>query len=89
MCGRFILKTLPPAWRRAFELEFSVTPGLQLRPRYNIAPGQDVLILRTVDDAAEAEPARWGLIPRLGGRPCPRQPDDQRPCRDARHQAGF
>jgi putative SOS response-associated peptidase YedK len=59
MCGRFFLA------RRALEIAKAL--GLPLspsseswRPRYNIAPTQDVL---TVVAGPVVEPRRWGLIP--------------------------
>jgi putative SOS response-associated peptidase YedK len=60
MCGRF---TLTPS-RSALQAAF---PGLDLpadyRPRYNIAPTQPVLALRSVDGAPRAGWLRWGLVP--------------------------
>jgi len=62
MCGRFFLA------RRALEIAQAL--GLPLgrgaeswRPRYNIAPTQDVLTVVSADGATSIEPRRWGLIP--------------------------
>src|SRR5262245_57700140 len=62
MCGRFFLA------RRAAEIARAL--GLQLspqaeswRPRYNIAPTQDVLAVVKGDAGPVIEPRRWGLIP--------------------------
>ncbi len=57
MCGRFTL-TQPAA-------VIAALPGLILdqmwTPRYNIAPGQRVPIMRLSDNRAELVPALWGL----------------------------
>ena len=61
MCGRFTLATPDPSVAELLDL--STEPSLE--PRYNIAPTQPVLILRTpqVRQVRELEPLRWGLIP--------------------------
>lgn len=64
MCGRFTLTTPIDGIRRLFE--FSQIPNLPAR--YNIAPTQAVLTVRSgTERAAEAKRdafmARWGLIP--------------------------
>jgi putative SOS response-associated peptidase YedK len=59
MCGRFTLKSpkrLKPAISNQLDLD-------DLVPRYNIAPGQDVLILRNPEPQTLAEFFTWGLIP--------------------------
>jgi len=58
MCGRFALKN-PAALKSAFDLV--ATP--QLAPRYNIAPSQEVAIIRFGPDGRHLDLARWGLIP--------------------------
>lgn len=61
MCGRFALTTPPELIASLFGL--SSPPDL--RARYNIAPTQDVLIVRMTKDRAAREAAmvRWGLVP--------------------------
>lgn len=59
MCGRFTLTSSPEELARRFGLE----GPLELSPRYNIAPGQDVLAVRVRDDARRADSLRWGLVP--------------------------
>jgi len=68
VCGRFTLTSSPEELARRFGLDD--VPALA--PRYNIAPGQDVLAVRTAtaEDAAgrdtgrrRADPLRWGLVP--------------------------
>jgi len=58
MCGRFTL--VSPFVAVAERFRAAVPAGL--RPRYNIAPGQDVLCV-VADGARRIEPMRWGLIP--------------------------
>jgi putative SOS response-associated peptidase YedK len=61
MCGRFTLTSTPEALAQRFGLE----EPPRLAPRYNIAPGQDVLAVR-VDAERERRVAvslRWGLVP--------------------------
>ena len=60
MCGRFVLTT--PADALAAEFA-AATGGLVLRPRYNIAPMQDVVVVRSVEGRRELAMLRWGLIP--------------------------
>jgi putative SOS response-associated peptidase YedK len=58
MCGRF---TLASPFVAVTERFHAAAPP-DLRPRYNIAPGQEVLcVIR--DGANRIEPLRWGLIP--------------------------
>jgi putative SOS response-associated peptidase YedK len=58
MCGRF---TLVSPFVAVTERFHAVAPQ-DLRPRYNIAPGQEVLcVIR--DGENRIEPLRWGLIP--------------------------
>jgi len=61
MCGRFTLTSTPEALAQRFGLD--TFP--QLTPRYNIAPGQNVLAIRI--DAEEkrrvSATLRWGLVP--------------------------
>ena len=60
MCGRFTLFVVGVELAEVMGLD----PSVDLAPRYNIAPGQDVLAVRA--DAAgqrEAVHLHWGLIP--------------------------
>jgi putative SOS response-associated peptidase YedK len=61
MCGRYMLTTPVEALRQLFL--FEERPNLM--PRYNIAPTQDVPIVRLTRDrdARELIMARWGLVP--------------------------
>jgi len=61
MCGRYELHTHPAALALAFGLPFPP----EIRPRYNIAPMQDVPIVRaTRSGGRELAQVRWGLVPR-------------------------
>ena len=61
MCGRYELSSHPEVIALAFAL--ARVPGLQ--PRYNIAPTQQVPIVRENDAGArELALVRWGLVPR-------------------------
>jgi len=59
MCGRFSLGS-PES--ELYE-EFGLLPPDDYRPRYNIAPSQDVLAVAGTGDAARLGRLRWGLVP--------------------------
>ena len=61
MCGRFTLHTSATKIEEAFHLPDN--SALELKPRYNITPSQDVPIIRDTDAGCEMVMARWGLIP--------------------------
>jgi len=58
MCGRFALKN-PQALKAAFDLKDMP----DLPPRYNIAPSQDIAIIRADASGRHLSMAHWGLIP--------------------------
>jgi putative SOS response-associated peptidase YedK len=60
MCGRFALPT-----PEELTGHFSVKKSLDLAPRYNIAPSQDIAAIRLIPHTSVREIAmlRWGLIP--------------------------
>ena len=60
MCGRFTLHTEKELLAREFQVDLS---GIDLAPRYNVAPSQDVLTVGERDDARVARKMRWGLVP--------------------------
>lgn len=60
MCGRFAQITPTGDLVNIFE----VTDGLPLQPRYNIAPTQDVAVIRVTDHQRQLALLRWGLVPR-------------------------
>ena len=61
MCGRFTLHASAAQIRESFNLPD--LPAQALKPRYNIAPSQDVAIIRDPGTGRELVMARWGLIP--------------------------
>jgi putative SOS response-associated peptidase YedK len=67
MCGRYALTTPPAQVAALFELSGALPPDW--RPRYNIAPGQDVPVVHAEADADTdsiarvLDPMRWGLVP--------------------------
>jgi len=67
MCGRFTLHTPEARIRDAFGLQHSALSGLP--PRYNIAPGQDICIIRTAGAGPVLDMARWGLVPHWSKEP--------------------
>ena len=61
MCGRFTLHPEPARIRE----QFQVDRMLDLAPRFNIAPSQDVAAVRTAPDGCrELVLLHWGLVPR-------------------------
>lgn len=62
MCGRFTLGVKTAEVAETFQ---AAQRGLDLPPSYNIAPTQNVLIVRRDQSVGERElaEARWGLIP--------------------------
>lgn len=66
MCGRFTLRTPAAVLIEHFDLDVRGDRQLPLfEPRYNIAPTQDVLVVRAdpADGHRTAAMLRWGLIP--------------------------
>ena len=59
MCGRFTLATSTETLARYFELLDVPT----LTPRYNIAPGQDIAVIRQGEAGRDCVMLRWGLVP--------------------------
>jgi len=63
MCGRYNLITDAEALLDFFEIEQTLLDVSGLKPRYNIAPSQDVPIVRDTGNGRELAMARWGLVP--------------------------
>lgn len=61
MCGRFTLRT--PA-KDVLKL-FNAGLAAEFPPRYNIAPGQNIAVVRSTGDGGQRELSfmRWGLVP--------------------------
>lgn len=64
MCGRYNLITDAEALVDFFEIEQTLFDVSNLPPRYNIAPSQNVPIVRDTAKGRELAMARWGLVPR-------------------------
>lgn len=62
MCGRYTLAGTDPSQLRA---RWPVGERVEVRRRYNVAPGDDVLavVQRAADAAPEGTLLRWGLVP--------------------------
>jgi putative SOS response-associated peptidase YedK len=60
MCGRYVFPD-----DASIEREFNIirSPGLEIRPSYNVAPTQKVPVIRQAEDARRLDLLRWGLIP--------------------------
>ncbi len=61
MCGRFTLQSPEAQIRKTFN--FPTGSKLGLSARYNIAPSQNVSIIRDSEKGPELVLAKWGLIP--------------------------
>jgi putative SOS response-associated peptidase YedK len=60
MCGRIVRDRLD-RYQEYFDLV--EPPDTYARPRFNIAPTQKDLIIRTHEDGRRVEESRWGLVP--------------------------
>lgn len=62
MCGRYTLRTHLSVLAKQFAFDLGpVLPGFE--QRFNIAPSQDVPVVRLADGNRELVTFRWGLIP--------------------------
>ena len=59
MCGRFAFYSPAEATARLF----GASGSLDIKPRYNIAPTQEIAAIRPQDDSRELVALRWGLVP--------------------------
>ena len=60
MCGRFTQRL---SWAELHELMDLIGAPLNLQPRYNVAPSQDVAVVRATANGRCLSMLRWGLIP--------------------------
>ncbi len=60
MCGRFTLLSRINALLQQFAIEDALP---EPPPRYNVAPSQDIPVIRQYDGRRVLSPMRWGLIP--------------------------
>jgi putative SOS response-associated peptidase YedK len=67
VCGRYTLATPNPAEVRA---RFPIGESVEVRRRYNVAPGDEVLAVTTDREGApRGELLRWGLVPSWAKQP--------------------
>jgi putative SOS response-associated peptidase YedK len=67
VCGRYTLATPNPAEVRA---RFPIGESVEVRRRYNVAPGDEVLAVTTDREGnPRGELLRWGLVPSWATRP--------------------
>jgi putative SOS response-associated peptidase YedK len=67
VCGRYTLAAPDPAAVRA---RFGIAEAVEVRQRYNVAPGDEVLAVTTDrQGSARGEVLRWGLVPSWAKRP--------------------
>jgi putative SOS response-associated peptidase YedK len=66
MCGRFTLASPDPSQIRA---RFPIGERLEVRRRYNVAPGDDVLAVVRPGPQPEGALLRWGLVPHWASEP--------------------
>src|SRR4026209_2472565 len=87
MCGRYNLRTKLTVLAKQFQFDLD-DAFADVKPRYNIAPTQQVLAVRQPEQGAKRElvELRWGLIPvsAKGWRFRAASPAD-----DARHGSGH
>ncbi|MGH7477304.1 MAG: SOS response-associated peptidase [Longimicrobiales bacterium] len=60
MCGRYSLRVSTAELEREFGADGT---GCDWTPRYNVAPTQDVVIVRRAGSGARLSLVRWGLVP--------------------------
>src|SRR5262245_50090159 len=66
MCARVFLPVTPEELAELFDIEVAQLPPVV--PRFNIAPGQDVIVARVGPDGRRAATLlRWGLLPQGSG----------------------
>lgn len=58
MCGRFTLATPAEEWAELFEVH-----PVDVEPRYNVAPTENIVVVRSTPKGRETAWMRWGLIP--------------------------
>jgi putative SOS response-associated peptidase YedK len=67
VCGRYTLATPNPADVRA---RFPIAESIEIRRRFNVAPGDDVLAVTTDKEGTpRGELLRWGLVPSWAKQP--------------------
>ena len=59
----------PLSWQEVHDLLTLEGPPLELAPRYNVVPGQNIAAVRLEPDGRRLAMLRWGLIPGWAGDP--------------------
>src|SRR5687767_12581382 len=74
MCGRIIQASGLLRYALVDGLDVPDTRMTNFPPRYNGAPGQDLLVIRQNPKTAERslDPIRWGFVPRSTAEPKPK-----------------
>lgn len=85
MCGRFLLQTDPVTLGE----RFGVALPEELAPRYNIAPGQPVLVIVHDGTRRRAGFVRWGLVPPWAKAPTARHQLINARAETAAHKPAF
>jgi putative SOS response-associated peptidase YedK len=60
MCGRFTLTVDGDSLEKHYDLQDT---GVHIMPRYNICPGEEILLIRQTDNHRQLARGRWGLVP--------------------------
>jgi len=62
MCGRYTLRIPLSVLAKQFEFDLDAATG-DVKPRYNIAPSQNVLAVTEIAEKRTVSLFQWGLIP--------------------------
>lgn len=61
MCGRIVRTS--PAEVLAAEFDAQPAPGIDLHPRYNLCPGEDLVVVVRKGEERRLGTVRWGFVP--------------------------
>src|SRR5712692_9691047 len=87
MCGRFVISKFPDDVARWFG---TTGPVPNSQPRYNVAPTDQIAVVRFNPETQERSLTRCGGLGAVLGEGCEdRRYDDQREGRDRRREAGL
>ena len=70
MCGRYNIRPHAVAWLEGFGIATDLLR--EVVPRYNVAPGQDLPVVRPGETEPELTGMRWGFVPHWMRDPNPR-----------------
>jgi putative SOS response-associated peptidase YedK len=60
MCGRFVRYSYSRELERLFKAQ---APSFEIRPSYNVAPTQEILVIVQQEENRHFKKRRWGLVP--------------------------